>query len=327
MTAGDTTTVANIPATLNPPPTAEHTWRHLSYFFTNCGVGFCPVSCNFATAGLSGWAAPPLLIAVIWRNVGDSSKRMWVPPNPWSKVHAALPENGGKPSSKDVFGIVQRALGYEFDNDQFHAYVHGRLPYENLKPDPTLKNLLLSMPQRRIIFTNADKAHAAQVLKRLGLEDCFQGIICFETLNSPSLECNEIYKNMNKNLPSSDNYADDDPERSTEFALCNRSGSQSPRILCKPSLEAIEAAIQIANADPSKTIFFDDSARNIASAKIAGLRTVVVGSTVVVPGADLALGSIHNMKEALPEIWEGQDQETQEQVLRSTTAVETTVLA
>ncbi|KAK9157276.1 hypothetical protein Scep_003850 [Stephania cephalantha] len=216
-----------------------------------------------------------------------------------------------------------KALGYEFDNDQFHAYVHGRLPYDNLKPDPTLKNLLLSMPQRRIIFTNADKAHSTQVLKRLGLEDCFQGIICFETLNS-SLERNEIYKNMNKKLPLSENYADD-PDRGTEFAHCNQSGCHS-RILCKPSLKAIEAAIQIANADPMKTIFFDDSARNIASAKIAGLRTVVVGSTVLVPGADLALGSIHNMKEALPEIWEGEDQETQGQVLRSK-AVETTVLA
>ena len=35
------------------------------------------------------------------------------------------------------------------------------------------------------IFTNADKAHADQVLRKLGLEDCFEGIICFETLNPP----------------------------------------------------------------------------------------------------------------------------------------------
>ncbi|KAK9169847.1 hypothetical protein Syun_001987 [Stephania yunnanensis] len=209
------------------------------------------------------------------------------------RVHVALPENGGKPSSKDVLGTVQRVW-----------YNDGR--FEGTR-----------------IFTNADKAHSTQVLKRLGLEDCFQGIICFETLNS-SLERNEIYQNMNKKLPLSENYADD-PDRGTEFAHCNQSGCHS-RILCKPSLEAIEVAIQIANADPKKTIFFDDSARNIASAKIAGLRTVVVGSTVLVPGADFALDSIHNMKEALPEIWEGEDQEAQGQVLRSK-AVETTVLA
>lgn len=49
----------------------------------------------------------------------------------------------------DVF--TMQALGYEFDNDQFHAYVHGRLPYEALKPDLVLRNLLLSMPQRKIV--------------------------------------------------------------------------------------------------------------------------------------------------------------------------------
>ena len=36
------------------------------------------------------------------------------------------------------------------------------------------------------IFTNGDKVHAAKVLNRMGLEDCFEGIICFETLNPPS---------------------------------------------------------------------------------------------------------------------------------------------
>lgn len=44
-----------------------------------------------------------------------------------------------------------KALGYEFDNDEFHAYVHGRLPYDTLKHDPVLRNLLLSMPQRKIV--------------------------------------------------------------------------------------------------------------------------------------------------------------------------------
>ncbi|GMJ10810.1 hypothetical protein like AT3G62040 [Hibiscus trionum] len=67
-----------------------------------------------------------------------------------------------------------KALGYEFDNDEFHAYVHGKFSYEKLRPDLVLRNLMLSMPQRKIIFTNADKAHAQRVLKRLGLEDCFE---------------------------------------------------------------------------------------------------------------------------------------------------------
>ncbi|XP_023638340.1 uncharacterized protein C24B11.05 [Capsella rubella] len=160
-----------------------------------------------------------------------------------------------------------KVLGYEFDNDEFHEFVHGRLPYEKLKPDPVLRKLLLSMPHRKIIFTNADKAHATRALTRLGLEDCFEGIICFETLN-----------------PSSD--------------------SKTQQILCKPSVEAFEAAIRIADVvDPRKTIFFDDSIRNIASAKATGLKTVFVGDSVLVPGADYALSSIHNIKEAIPDLW------------------------
>eukprot|EP00252_Welwitschia_mirabilis_P019756 TRINITY_DN4667_c0_g1_i1.p1 TRINITY_DN4667_c0_g1~~TRINITY_DN4667_c0_g1_i1.p1 ORF type:complete len:220 (+),score=8.83 TRINITY_DN4667_c0_g1_i1:134-793(+) len=135
-----------------------------------------------------------------------------------------------------------RAAGYDFDYDDYHRFVHGRLPYENLRPDPILRNLLLSIPQRKIIFTNGDKVHAAKVLKRLGLEDCFEGIICFETLNPP---------------PS-------DPKQ------------KRPLVVCKPSIEAIETAIRLANADPSKTVFFDDSARNIAAGKRAGLNTVLV---------------------------------------------------
>ncbi|MED6210243.1 hypothetical protein PIB30_062354 [Stylosanthes scabra] len=76
-----------------------------------------------------------------------------------------------------------RAIGYDFDYDEYHSYVHGRLPYENLKSDAVLRNLLLSLPYRKLIFTNADKVHAVKALNRLGLEDCFEGIICFETLN------------------------------------------------------------------------------------------------------------------------------------------------
>lgn len=50
-----------------------------------------------------------------------------------------------------------------------------------------------------------------------------------------------------------------------------------------------------------------------------------VGRSSLVPGADHALSSIHNMKEALPEIWED-EVEHLEQVIQSS-AVETVVLA
>ena len=40
-----------------------------------------------------------------------------------------------------------KLMGYDFDYEEFHASMHGKLPYEKLKPDPVLRNLLLSMPQ------------------------------------------------------------------------------------------------------------------------------------------------------------------------------------
>lgn len=188
-----------------------------------------------------------------------------------------------------------KVLGYGFDYDDFHACVHATLPYEKVKPDPVLRQLLLSLPQRKIIFTNSDKAHAARVLEKLGLQDCFQGIVCFETLNPPPTEKN--------------------------------SGGSAGTILCKPSLASMEAVIEIAKLDAERTVFFDDSARNIAAGKAAGFRTVIVGSSALVPGADVALESIHNIKEALPELWEAAAGDRVEAVLRSTTAVETTVIA
>jgi len=195
-----------------------------------------------------------------------------------------------------------RALGYEFDYDDYHSFVHGRLPYENLKPDPVLKNLLLSMPQRKIIFTNADKVHAAKVLNRLGLADCFDGIICFETLNPPS-----------KSTETNNEW---------DTPTINSTTMKTP-IICKPSKEAVEQALRLANADPQRTIFFDDSIRNIAAGKRAGLHTVLVGTSVRTEGADFALECIHNIREALPEIWAEEDAESSKNAVRSRGAVAT----
>ncbi|KAB2604916.1 hypothetical protein D8674_037731 [Pyrus ussuriensis x Pyrus communis] len=202
-----------------------------------------------------------------------------------------------------------RAIGYDFDYDEYHSFVHGRLPYENIKPDPVLRSLLLNLPYRKIIFTNADQIHAAKALSRLGLEDIFEGIICFETLNP-----------IHKNTVSDD---EDDIEfvglSSTttttsssqifdiigHFATANPT-SKLPKtpIVCKPSEDAIERALKIANINPQRTLFFEDSVRNIQAGKRVGLQTVLVGTSQRVKGADYALESIHNLREAIPELWE-----------------------
>lgn len=79
----------------------------------------------------------------------------------------------------ETYGTTLRGLEAHFnvDRDEYLAYVHD-LPLENfIHPDPALRSLLLSLPQRRWVFTNADNNHANRVLKVLGLVDCFDGVI------------------------------------------------------------------------------------------------------------------------------------------------------
>ncbi|GAB4833826.1 hypothetical protein Ancab_032073 [Ancistrocladus abbreviatus] len=225
-----------------------------------------------------------------------------------------------------------RAIGYDFDYDDYHSFVHGRLPYQNLKPDPVLRSLLLSLPIRKVIFTNGDKVHVAKVLSRLGLEDCFEGIICFETLNP-------IHKSI-----ASDDEDDSSFVGSSSIASLNinntkifdiighfsqpNPGVDLPKtpVICKPSEYAIEQALKIANLNPQRTIFFDDSERNIQAGKRVGLHTVLVGTSQRPKGADYALESIHNIREALPELWEA-DKRAAEVDYSGKVALETSVTA
>ncbi|KAL4571082.1 hypothetical protein LXL04_017832 [Taraxacum kok-saghyz] len=198
-----------------------------------------------------------------------------------------------------------RALGYDFDYDEYHSIVHGKLPYENLKPDPILRTLIHSLPYRKVIFSNANEAHVAEVLHRLGLEDCFEDVICFESLNPK----NQI---TNSDSPKSSVIGYDDvSERAIVLPA-------SP-IVCKPFENAFQQAFKMANINPHKTLscpkssfvkiplFFDDSIRNIQTAKLIGLGTVFVGCSQRKKGVDYALESIHNIREALPELWESVD--------------------
>ncbi|CAA2972075.1 suppressor of disruption of TFIIS [Olea europaea subsp. europaea] len=204
-----------------------------------------------------------------------------------------------------------RAIGYDFDYDEYHSFVHGRLPYENLKPDPVLRSLLLSLPVRKVIFTNADGVHAIKVLRKLGLEDCFEGIICFESLNpihKSSISDDEDDIEF-LGLTQSSTASNGSPQIFDiigHFCRPNEGSDGLPKtpVICKPSESAIEKALEIANINPHRTLFFEDSVRNIQSGKRVGLHTVLVGKSQRVKGADYAMESIHYLREALPELWE-----------------------
>ncbi|GMY14502.1 suppressor of disruption of TFIIS-like [Fagus crenata] len=228
-----------------------------------------------------------------------------------------------------------RAIGYDFDYDEYHGFVHGRLPYENLKPDPVLRSLLLSLPYQKVIFTNADKVHAAKVLNKLGLEDCFEGIICFETLNPThkSTVSDDEDDIEFVGLSTTTAAADTNTSSSSKifdiighFAQPNPSlGLPKTPIVCKPSEDAIERALKIANLNPQRTLFFEDSVRNIQAGKRLGLQTVLIGTSQRVKGADYALESIHNIREAIPELLEADIKS--EVTYSGTVAVETSVTA
>jgi len=92
------------------------------------------------------------------------------------------------------------------------------------------------------VFTNGDRIHASRALKRLGIEDCFERVVCFETLNPTSpppapcdkLEIFDIMKHMAH------------PEPGVELP-------KSP-ILCKPSREAMLLALEVASINPQTTV-------------------------------------------------------------------------
>ncbi|KAL3643078.1 hypothetical protein CASFOL_013893 [Castilleja foliolosa] len=93
------------------------------------------------------------------------------------------------------------------------------------------------------IFTNSDRIHAIKALDRLGIRDCFEKIICFETMN-PNL--------MKSNRPD-------------EFP-----------VVLKPSIEAMNIAVEAAEVDPRRMLFFHDNVKNVAAGKAVGLRNVLI---------------------------------------------------
>jgi putative hydrolase of the HAD superfamily len=84
----------------------------------------------------------------------------------------------------ETYGTTLRGLQihHHVNADDYLEYVHD-LPLERyLQPNPALRPMLLSLPQKRWIFTNADADHARRVMAILGVGDCFDGIIDIRAL-------------------------------------------------------------------------------------------------------------------------------------------------
>ena len=95
-----------------------------------------------------------------------------------------------------TYGTTLRGLQkhHQVDADEYLAYVHD-LPLEKyLTPSAEIRKMMLSLPQKKYIFTNADADHARRVLKRLQLSDCFESIIDLRAMQFACKPEAEAYK-------------------------------------------------------------------------------------------------------------------------------------
>jgi len=78
-----------------------------------------------------------------------------------------------------MYGTTLRGLQqrHNADAEDFLAFVH-HLPLKDyLTPDSVQREIIASLPSRKLIFTNADVNHARRVLTALNLNDLFDTIV------------------------------------------------------------------------------------------------------------------------------------------------------
>jgi putative hydrolase of the HAD superfamily len=83
------------------------------------------------------------------------------------------------------FGATLNGLRAEHNVDtrDYLAFVHA-VPLEDyLQPNPALDAMLARLPHEKVIFTNADAAHARRVIERLGIARHFSTIVDIEALD------------------------------------------------------------------------------------------------------------------------------------------------
>lgn len=78
-----------------------------------------------------------------------------------------------------MYGTTLRGLQarHQVDVDDYLAYVHDLPLKDFLTPNPLQREIIASLPSRKLIFTNADVHHARRVLTILQLDDLFDTIV------------------------------------------------------------------------------------------------------------------------------------------------------
>ena len=111
----------------------------------------------------------------VWDAIGDRI-------NLYMQTRVGVPENEVSELREHLYrtyGTTLRGLTLTrgIDPHDYLAFVHDLPLRQYLTPDPRVRPLLSRYSQRKVIFTNADQAHARRVLDVLELADCFDQII------------------------------------------------------------------------------------------------------------------------------------------------------
>ena len=101
--------------------------------------------------------------------------RMGIPRHEVDAVRRALRRAHGT----TLRGLVLR---HTVDQDDYLRFVHDCDLSDLLAPDPQLRELLGRLPPRKVVFTNAPRAHARQVLRLLEIEGAFHDVVALEDL-------------------------------------------------------------------------------------------------------------------------------------------------
>jgi putative hydrolase of the HAD superfamily len=78
-----------------------------------------------------------------------------------------------------MHGLMAR---HQIDADHYLDVVHDADLSDLIQRDDPLRAMLARLPGRRVVFTNAPRAHAARVLGLLGIGDVFESVIALEDL-------------------------------------------------------------------------------------------------------------------------------------------------
>ncbi len=96
------------------------------------------------------------------------------------------------------YGTTSRGLQllHNIDLEDYMRYVHD-IPLRNyIGPDPELDAVLASLPQRKVIFTNASAGHARAVLEVMGVARHFEGIYDAFFIGNQSKPAIEAYRRL-----------------------------------------------------------------------------------------------------------------------------------